>query len=596
MTEARSSDMAMDQAALDPEQLEVAQARLLNERTRSSAISVFCLLTVYSATLTFSAPVLHVAIWFCSAVFAIGLTFVLPWCFRESGIHASNAKTYLRWHTAISCLTGAIWGVGPAALTDLQSEVSLFATGVIVLSITLGGISPQSAYRRSYVGLATFAMLPYATWILVMASWPYSGVGVGVLLAYAFFMSASARVEIGTRDMLATKQNKLLIKELSLQRNALQRANEEKTRFLAATSHDLAQPLHAQGFYLAALREMTRDAEQMALLGKIEASWRGLGNLLDGLVDVSRLDAGVIVPDLRPVNIAALVRRVGDEFAAAAANRGITVEVEADEAWAESDALILTRILRNLVSNAVKFTEAGGAVYLSAKVNDGKIDLLIRDTGCGIPPDKLRLVFEEYVQLGNPERDREKGLGLGLSIVRRLLQLLDLQLDMKSMPGEGTRAALTLKLLDEKNIRPEDLDGHQAARASTVGNLCVLLVDNEDAIRAGMTTVLTSWGCQVFSAGSGAEVFDILDHAGVTPQVLLVDQRLGDGETGIAVIEQVRDEINETVPAIIMTGDIETDHASFGVAHVSILHKPVEPEHLHRILHRISLAAAETAA
>jgi signal transduction histidine kinase len=429
-----------------------------------------------------------------------------------------------------------------------------------------------------------------------MASWPYSGVGVGVLLAYAFFMSASARVEIGTRDMLATKQNKLLIKELSLQRNALQRANEEKTRFLAATSHDLAQPLHAQGFYLAALREMTRDAEQMALLGKIEASWRGLGNLLDGLVDVSRLDAGVIVPDLRPVNIAALVRRVGDEFAAAAANRGITVEVEADEAWAESDALILTRILRNLVSNAVKFTEAGGAVYLSAKVNDGKIDLLIRDTGCGIPPDKLRLVFEEYVQLGNPERDREKGLGLGLSIVRRLLQLLDLQLDMKSMPGEGTRAALTLKLLDEKNIRPEDLDGHQAARASTVGNLCVLLVDNEDAIRAGMTTVLTSWGCQVFSAGSGAEVFDILDHAGVTPQVLLVDQRLGDGETGIAVIEQVRDEINETVPAIIMTGDIETDHASFGVAHVSILHKPVEPEHLHRILHRISLAAAETAA
>ncbi len=166
---------------------------------------------------------------------------------RRAGINDDNAAAYLRWHTAISCVTGAIWGGGAAGLTDLQSETSIFTISVIVLSITLGGILPQSAYRRSYVGLATFAMLPYAAWILFAADWPITGIGGGVMLAYGFFMSASARVESGTRDMLAVKQNKALIKKLDCQHRALQRANEEKTRFLAATSHDLAQPLHAQG-------------------------------------------------------------------------------------------------------------------------------------------------------------------------------------------------------------------------------------------------------------------------------------------------------------------------------------------------------------
>ncbi len=576
---------------LDPDALEIAQARLLIERTRGSAISVFCLLAVYCVILTFSAPFTHVAAWFAVAVGAIGLTILLPLRYRESGVTPQNVRRFLNWHTGLSCLTGAVWGLGAIALTNLGSQISIFTTGVIVLSITLGGISPQSAYRRSYVGLATLAMLPYATWLLVMAIWPFSGVGAGIFLAYAFFMSASARVEIGTRDMLAIGQNKLLIEELRVQRNALQRANEEKTRFLAATSHDLAQPLHAQGFYLAALREKLRGSEQLTLLSKIETSWRGLGNLLDGLIDVSRLDAGVIVPEMRALDVGSLAQRIGDEFAAAAAERGIGVEVEVTAALTRSDALLLTRILRNLVSNAVKFTSAGGLVRITVKREAGKIVLGVEDTGCGIAPDKLGIVFDEYVQLGNPERDREKGLGLGLSIVRRLLRLLDLPFTFSSEPGRGTKVALTLEAINEPFAGENDLsdgaDGHDTGR---IGALCILLVDNEDAIRAGMTTVLTSWGCQVFSARSGRDVLDILGQIDMRPQVLLVDQRLGEGETGLQVIEKVRDEINETVPAIIMTGDIGTDGIALTAANLSVIHKPVEPEYLHRLLRRIALA------
>lgn len=579
---------------LEPDALELAQARLLFERAGGSAISVFCLLICYCVILGFLNPLLPVLIWFAAASLAILATLLLPVLFRRSGVTSQNMNTYLGWHTAISCVTGAVWGIGASYLTNVHSETSLFLTGVMVLSISLGGIAPQSAYRRSYVGLATFVLLPYATWVLVMAPWPLSGTGIGIFLAYAFFMSASARVEIGTRDMLAIRQNAVLFEELSRQRNALQKANEEKTRFLAATSHDLAQPLHAQGFYLAALRERTKKPDQLALLAKVEASWRGLGNLLDGLVDVSRLDAGVIVPDMRPVNAGTLVRRVCDEFAAVAAGRGVRLELAAQDEPVHSDPLILTRILRNLVSNAVKFTANGGSVMLAMSREGQKIHIVVKDTGCGIPADKLDLVFEEYVQLGNSERDREKGLGLGLSIVRRLVKLLGAQLDMTSRVGEGTNARLTLEAMETDACPLPDKEDTYAPFTSSVGNLCVLLVDNEDAIRTGMTTVLTSWGCQVYSARSSRDVLEVLEHTGATPHVLLVDQRLGDGESGLDIIETVRDELNETVPAIIMTGDIASEGLEQGMTNLSVMHKPVEPDRLHRILRRIATVRAES--
>tara|TARA_R110000824_G_scaffold118960_14_gene272195 strand:- start:328174 stop:329973 length:1800 start_codon:yes stop_codon:yes gene_type:complete len=578
---------------LEPDALELAQARLLYERAGSSAISVFGLLVCYCFILTFLNPLLPIILWFAIASLAILITLLLPYLFRHSGVTLENMGVYLGWHTAISCVTGAIWGIGAASLTDVHSETSLFLTGVLVLSISLGGIAPHSAYRRSYVGLATFVLLPYATWVLVMAPWPLSGTGIGIFLAYAFFMSASARVEIGTRDMLAIRQNAVLIEELSRQRNALQKANEEKTRFLAATSHDLAQPLHAQGFYLAALRERTTRPEQLTLLDKVESSWRGLGYLLDGLVDVSRLDAGVIVPDTRPIDVGTLVRRVCDEFAPIAAEHSVTLEIVPLEASVRTDPLLLTRILRNLMSNAIKFTAQGGSVTISVLQEEQNVIVKIEDTGCGIPPDKLDLVFDEYVQLDNSERDREKGLGLGLSIVRRLVKLLGLKLDMSSRVGEGTCATLTLEALQENAHLPQDERDTETPFTSIIGNLCILLVDNEDAIRSGMTTVLTSWGCQVYSARSSHDVLEVLAHTETTPHVLLVDHRLGDYESGLDIIETVRDEINETVPAIIMTGDIAGEDLEQRTVNLSVIHKPVEPERLHRILRRIAAGQAE---
>lgn len=568
---------------LSPEVLDLSRAELLKGRAWSSALAVFMLLSLYAVILTFMAPLLDIAIWAAGATAMIGLTLLLPALYEKRGLSLANARNYLFWHTATAAATGLVWGLGAAWLADPGADISIYSTGIMLLSLTLGGISPQSAYRRSYVALASCALLPYAGWISFAADWPLSAVGIGTLFAYVFFMSASARVEIATRDAIAVEHNRRLMETLARQHEALQKASEEKTRFLAATSHDLAQPLHAQGFFLAALRERTQDAAQIELLDKIEASWRGLGSLLDGLLDISRLDAGAIVADFRHVDMAALARRIADEFSAVAESKGVRLDIDVVPTAARTDPMQFGRVLRNLLSNAIKFTDAGGTVTLAVQPDGQQAKVKIADTGIGIPAGQQQAVFQEYVQLGNRERNREKGLGLGLSIVRRLTAMLDIETVLTSESGKGTSFVLTLPgavVLQNANEKMPE----QPLPDAGVDHICALIVDDEDAIRNGMSTVLSSWGCQVYTADSGDDAVRLLDRMDVMPNVLIVDQRLGADETGMQVIERIRDELNDEIAAVMMTGDISADMSGAAAGSVRILHKPVEPALLYRVL------------
>lgn len=573
---------------LDSATLQVQQAQLLFERARSSAIAVFTIVVLYCVILSFTAPFQSIAIWFGAAVFMIAVTLVQPFAYRASGITFQNVRDYLWWHTLISSITGMTWGFGGIFLTDVDNVLSVFTTSMMVLGITLGGVSPQSAYRRSYVGLATFVMLPYGMFMLLWAPWPISATGAGVLFGYAFFMSSSARVELATRDAIAVRQNRELTEQLRLQRDELQKVSEDKTRFLAATSHDLAQPLHAQGFFLAALREKLTEPDQLDLLAKVEGSWRGLGNLLDGLVDVSRLDAGAIVADQRHLDLGALTSRVAEEFSAVADEKNVELKVSIEAANAETDPILYARIIRNLLSNAIKFTEPGGRINVTVTPAGERVDVTISDTGCGIPLDKQTAVFGEYVQLGNRERNREKGLGLGLSIVRRLADLLQIDLSLTSEVGEGSVFLLQVpgtmvNLAGAVGAVELGLD-----QSRSVGNLCILIVDDEDAIRSGMATLLSSWGCQVLSAADGDDAVRLLGAEHATPDVLIVDRRLQGVETGMDVVERIRDELNEDVPVILMTGDIAVAADDFATRGLKLVHKPVEPSLVRRLLSEVA--------
>lgn len=582
--------MTTADTALPDEPLETAQARLLYDRASGSAIAVSALVALFTATLAVMLPLGKALAWFAAAGFMVGVTLVQPRLFPQ-GISRANARQYLALHTAVSGLTGLVWGVGCIWLVELDRQMTVFTTTTMVVTIALGGISPQSAYRRSYVALATGALLPFAAYLLYAAPWPVSAGGLGLIIAYAFFMAASARVEIATREALAAKRTRELADELRVQRDAVQRANEEKSRFLAATSHDLAQPLHAQGFYIAALRQRTDDPAVLALADKIETTWRGIGQLLDGLVEISRLDAGAVVPDMRAHDAAHIAARIADEFAAQAEASGLVIERQLGPCPVRTDRTLLGRILRNLVANAVRFTPSGGTVTLVTESSGGRSIVRVCDTGAGIPAEAHTAVFKEYVQLGNEARAAQKGLGLGLSIVDRLARLLEIDFALESAPGRGTEITLDVPSAPAAAITDEAGEPDAPPRPR-VSSLRVLVVDDEEAIRLSMSEVLTSWGCEAFCADPGADIAKYLDRMDITPDVIVVDFRLGGGRSGSDVIDQVREELNETVRAILMTGDLEAARAGHGLPeNTVVLQKPIAPSVLLQELEAVAAAA-----
>ena len=566
--------------------LELEQARLLFERANSSAISVLALVLIFSTVMAFASGVGKAAVWFAVATVMIGVTLLQPRFFAATGILPENALLYLRIHTLVSGATGAVWGIGAAWMADPLLPVSVYTGVAMVVTITLGGISPQSAFRQSYVALATMTMLPFAVWVLFAVPWPVKANGIGIVVAYAFFMAVSARVEIGTRDLIAAKRNTELAEELRRQRDAVQKANEEKTRFLAATSHDLAQPLHAQGFYLSALRKKIHDPEALALVDKVAATWRSLGQLMDGLVEINRLDAGAIVPTFVPVALRDHAERVLQTFEGVASEKGVQLRLDGGDAVVRTDPALLSRIVGNLVSNAVKFSSSGDTVTLSISDLENGARIAVADTGMGIPLNAQSNVFNEYVQLGNPERNREKGLGLGLSIVQRLATLLSIDVSLHSTPGESTTVYLELPSARLEAGEPgEGLASIQEDRQA-ISSLCVLIVDDEEAIRLSMSEVLTSWGCEVFTTDGQQDIAAFLERMDATPDVVIADHHLGNDMDGLKVIDAVRAELNEMVFAILMTGDAGFSLNDMSSGQTKILFKPVEPAELKALLVR----------
>lgn len=575
---------AEDRLSLDRRALELEQARLLYERARSSAVSVLALVAMFSSIMAFVAGAYEAVTWFVAAASMIGVTLLQPRLFTPPGVISDNASAYLAVHTGISGITGAVWGIGAAWMADPDIPMSVYTGVVMVVTITLGGISPQSAFRRSYVALATMTMLPFSIWVLFSTPWPMNANGIGVVIAYAFFMAISARVEIGTRDLIAAKRNVELTEELRRQRDAVQKANEEKTRFLAATSHDLAQPLHAQGFYISALREKTKDPEARALVDKVASSWRSLGQLLDGLVEINRLDAGAILPSSGPMKLKHHVQRIVQDFEGQAENLGLRICLEGEECVVHSDAALLSRILGNLLSNALKYTPAGGTVTLTVAPKDGVAHLSVRDTGIGIPEKSIESVFGEYVQLGNPERSRNKGLGLGLSIVRRLAQLLSIDVRLSSVQGQGTTVTLDIPLSGSGDDLTDVSPWPQGDDRQRISSLRVLIVDDEEAIRLSMSEVLTSWGCEVYCTGGQGSIVEFLDRMDATPDVVIADHRLGNDTDGLQLIETVRHELNEIVFAILMTGDPSMPELRGEHEQTKVLFKPIDPSALRALL------------
>ena len=569
-----------DQLAQDLHEVRLSQARLLRDRTPVSCLIVQGVIVYFTALILYSGDYGFAALWFGLTSVMVGVVYLYPRLAARDGINSQNLGRYLRGHVVISGLTGLIWSALAIAFIDATSTLHLFVSTTMVVSISLGGMMPSAEYRPSFIALATGMFLPFSIYWLVTMDGPARLIGVGLLILYGFGLLVSARSEIQTRETLAARRNRELSDKLREQYRATQKASAEKSRFLAATSHDMSQPLQAQGFFIRAIRPTLTEPEQSDLLDKIEASWRSQQTLLRALVETARLDSGAIIPKPQAFELVSVLEGLQAEFSETADVKSIDLTISSDAVGVESDPLLVTRILRNLLSNAIKFTQAGGAVVLNWTSDNDKVVITVGDNGPGVTSEQRDQIFEEYVQLDNANAGSQLGLGLGLTIVRQLAAKLDIPLDFESQPGLGTRIAITLPR------------AHTAVKNAPIsqtispleGVPLIVLIEDEAGIRESVSILLTSWACRVIAAESGSDALELLSWADDLPAAIIADKRLANGDDGLDAALAVREDVLTEIPIVLLTGDIhQFEHVS-GVSGISVLAKPAEAEELYRAL------------
>jgi len=348
-----------------------------------------------------------------------------------------------------------------------------------------------------------------------------------------------------------------------------ERANVAKSKFLASASHDLRQPVQSLVLFMGALQGHVDGTPAMRILHSMEQSLDGLRMLLDGLLDVSKLDAGLVTASPVPMPLASIIQRLANEYTLRAAEQGLRFRISGCSAVVQSDPVLLERILRNLVENALRYTERGG-VLVGCRRRGDQLRIEVADTGIGIALDRQQEVFEEFFQVGNPERDRGKGLGLGLAVVRRLARLLGHEVEVRSIPGRGSTFAVTVPLIEVSGNSPE----HSEAVAPEESSGVVLVIDDEELVRAGMQAMIETWGYRVLTGASRHDAIRLLEAD--PPDILLADYRLRDGETGLDVIRTVQVRLGKRIPAAIVTGDTAPERlAEAQAGGYRLLHKPV---------------------
>jgi signal transduction histidine kinase len=358
-------------------------------------------------------------------------------------------------------------------------------------------------------------------------------------------------------------------------------ANDAKTRFLAAASHDLRQPIHALALFVGQLRGVALPADAKSLLEKIERSVEALNALLEALLDLSKLDVGVISAQRRPLALHELLSRLASEFAPSAEAKGLAITCVPTSLWVDSDPVLLQRILLNVIANALRYTREG-RVLIGCRRRGEKVAIIVADTGIGIDAAHLPHVFEEFYIAASTQAGGSPGLGLGLAIVRRLAGLLDHRVGIESVPGKGTVVRILVP-------RAKPADAPRSLDTPITESLCgirVLIVDDEAPARDAMQGLLARWGCEVVTAENGDQAVERLRER--RPDVVLCDLRLRDGETGIDVVDRLKRECRSAISCAFVTGESSPEYlAQAQQAGDPIAFKPMTPGKLRAMLEHL---------
>lgn len=405
--------------------------------------------------------------------------------------------------------------------------------------------------------------------------------------AFTLFQTAinlEGRVRAKTDELKQTlRRLEQSNRDLSVAKEAAETANASKTRFIAAASHDVLQPLNAARLSVSGLSEILADGEGSALVRQVERSLDTMEELLRTLIDFSRLDSGVMKPETASFALSDLFDALSSDFAPLAQAAGLKLRFRPTMLAVASDRMMLRRILANILSNALRYTGKGG-VLIGARRRGLNVRIDIADTGVGIADDQKALVFEEFHRGPDAAAAHAGGLGLGLSIVRRMSQALGHELEFRSVPGKGTRFSVTLPLA----APPAETRSAAAPVENPVYGLFsarVLLVENDRRVQEAMAGLLGRWNCELRLASSLGDAMAVLSSGGWSPDIIIADQHLDRGTFGSDTIAEARLLLKRHVPAIIITADPDRKLAQAAKdQRIDVMAKPVRPAELRALM------------
>jgi signal transduction histidine kinase/CheY-like chemotaxis protein len=528
------------------------------------------------------APHTALVVWLLVLLSIHGVEMWMWWRHRSEANTVAQCQTWSTRFKVFAGVVGGMWGI--AAIVFFPADLTFQALFICVLlglaagAVTMNPVYPPALYLfLSTILLPTILRIAYEGDVIhsiiaaMLALFTLVVLNSGRQLGRTFYTSLSQRYE-----------NLALVDELTREKHRAESASREKSRFLATASHDLRQPLQALMLFSDALQEQAKEKETEKLAEQIGKSVGALVAMFDELLDVSRLEAGIVEARWQNFELQPLLDRLYVDLAPLAQTKGLNFDMPSGSWIVHSDPFLLDRILRNLISNAIRYTDRG-AVTIRCIANGTSLQLSVSDTGIGISPEALPHIFEEYYQVDNQHRDRRKGLGLGLAIVRRVEGLLGSKVKVNSEPGKGSEFTFEVTLGDAGQLAQPFVITHSRY---DLNGTAVALVEDDPDIREMIAGLMEDWGCRVFEGEHAQDVMRKMDVARQRPDLLVCDYRLPNGMTATHVIKHVRELWGDGVPSLVLTGDtapeaLQDIHASGAI----LLHKPIAPVRLRTMMY-----------
>jgi signal transduction histidine kinase/CheY-like chemotaxis protein len=582
-----TSETPANPAATDPlsERLAVEQIRLLYRGSYSVLAGVFGVAVLMTAALWTEVDRGQLSLWLSTFSVLLLARLVVTRKVLSVDIDTASVRRYGILFAVGTGLSGCMWGIGNWIFftPDIPLVVAVLVT--FTLGTAAGAATSTALYYPAYFAFLIPAVTPIALRLSMEG-----GILLPLGLAVGFYMVGSTffarQFHAATNESLRLRfenidlieQGRLEKERAEQQQRVAEEANIAKSRFLAATSHDLRQPLHALSLFVDNLKTTQDRDTRIMLIDRVHDSVSALEALFNALLDISKLDAGVVEPVLEHFRLQDLFGRLGSELNAVAHHKKLSLRFAATSAIACSDPVLLERILRNVISNSLRYSDTG-RVLVGARNSGGHLRIEVWDQGQGIPASELEKVFSEFHQLDNPERDRSKGLGLGLAIVKRLCSLLDYTCTLESRLGKGTVFRFTIPRGNPDKVA--------TSTASATGDevfgsgKSILVIDDEQDVLDSTALILEKWGHTVHKADDIDAAVSRAREATPPIDAIVTDYRLRRGNTGLDAIRAVEQVAERKLPAIIITGDSSPEILKLAsTSGLALLHKPVKPSQL----------------